>query len=94
VVAAHDQQMAELARFELGRVSVDDADGYHRVACPAVMGKLRCPLRESSRALAFSRPEALPPEHPPACSTQATITVPPSVDQKTAQRHDYPGEAW
>jgi len=55
VVAAHDQQMAELARFELGRVSVDDADDYHRVACPAVMGKLRCPLRESSCALAFSR---------------------------------------
>ncbi len=87
--------MAELARYKLGRVSATDAGGYHRVACPAVVGKLRCPLRESSRARSFSRPEApSPPEHPPACCTQATITVPASVNQKTAQRHDYPGKAW
>ena len=94
-MAAHDQQMAELAHFKLGRVSATDAGGYHRVACPAVVGKLRCPLRESSRARSFSRPEApSPPEHPPACCTQATITVPESVDQKTAQRYDYPRRAW
>ena len=43
--AAHDQQTAELARHKLGRLTADDADGYHRVACPAAMGKLRCPLR-------------------------------------------------
>ncbi|MHB1719942.1 MAG: hypothetical protein ACYCV1_07390 [Acidimicrobiales bacterium] len=93
--SAHDAAAAELARYKLGRVSADDADGYHRVACPAVMGKLRCPLRESSRALSFSRPEVLsPPEHPQACCTQATITVPASVNPKTAQRHDYPGKAW
>ena len=35
-----------------------------------------------------------PPEHPPPCCTQQTITVPPSVNQKTSQRHDYPGPAW
>jgi len=35
-----------------------------------------------------------PPEHPPVCCTQITITVPPSVDAKTAQRHDYPEAAW
>ena len=46
-------------------------------------------------ALPLTRPEVLsPPEHPPACCTQKTITVPPSVNQKTAQRHDYPGPAW
>ena len=40
------------------------------------------------------RPEILtPPEHPPACCTQHTITVPPSVTAKTAQKHDYPSKA-
>ena len=42
---AHDQQTAETTRYKLGRITSDDADGYHRVACPAVMGKIRCPLR-------------------------------------------------
>lgn len=31
-----------------------------------------------------------PPEHPPTCCAQRTITVPPSVNAKTAQKHDYP----
>jgi hypothetical protein len=43
-VSAHDQQSAELARHKLGRITSDDADGYHRVMCPAAMGKIRCPL--------------------------------------------------
>ena len=38
-----------------------------------------------------SRPEILtPPEHPPACCTQQTITVPPAVAAKTRQKYDYP----
>ncbi|MDA8075496.1 MAG: hypothetical protein M0Z40_09740 [Actinomycetota bacterium] len=93
--AAHDRRCEELSRYKLGRVTADDADGYHRVTCPAAMGKVRCPLRESSMSLGLEHPEILsPPEHPPTCCTQATITVPPSVNQKTAQRHDYPGKPW
>jgi hypothetical protein len=30
--AAHDRKCAELAAYKLGRISSDDADGYHRVA--------------------------------------------------------------
>ena len=42
-----------------------------------------------------SRPEILaPPEHPPACCTQQTVTVPPEVNAKTRQKHDYPSAAW
>jgi hypothetical protein len=94
-VAAHDHKTAELARFKLGRVGGPDPDGYSRVTCPAQMGKLRCPLRPTSIALDLTRPEILePPEHPPACCTQQTITVPPAVNAKTAQRHDYPSRAW
>ena len=92
--AAHDQQSAELARHKLGKITADDADGYHRVMCPAAMGKIRCPLRPASMTLDRQRPEILtPPGHPPACCTQQTITVPPDVAAKTRQKHDYPSAA-
>jgi hypothetical protein len=93
--AGHDRRTAELARYKLGRLTSDDPDGYHRVQCPAVMGKIRCPLRPASMRLDRDRPEILqPPEHPQACCTQQTITVPPDVLAKTAQKHDYPSAAW
>ncbi|HXZ71323.1 MAG TPA: hypothetical protein VEH31_10725 [Streptosporangiaceae bacterium] len=92
--AAHDLQTAETARYKLGKITADDTDGYHRVACPAVAGKIRCPLRPASMRLNRNRPEILtPPEHPPACCQQQTITVPPEVNAKTAQKHDYPSAA-
>jgi len=92
--AGHDTQSAELARHKLGKISADDADGYHRVMCPAAMGKIRCPLRPASMALPRDRPEVLtPPEHPQDCCTQQTITVPPQVAAKTRQKHDYPSAA-
>ena len=92
--AAHDQQTAETARYKLGKITSGDADGYHRVMCPAVMGKIRCPLRPQSMTLDRNRPEILtPPEHPPACCTRQTVTVPPEVTAKTAQKHDYPSRA-
>jgi hypothetical protein len=94
-IAAHDQQAAELARHKLGKHTSDDADGYHRVTCPAAAGKIRCPLRPQSMTLDRDRPEILtPPEHPPACCTQQTITVPPDVAAKTRQKHDYPSADW
>jgi len=93
--AAHDQRADELARYKLGRISGNDHDGYHRVACPALLGKVRCPLREPSMMLDLTRPEVTTlPEDPAPCCTQRTITVPASVNQKTAQRHDYPSAAW
>ena len=93
--ADHDRQTAELARYKLGRLTADDEDGYHRVQCPAAMGKVRCPLRPASMLLDRDRPEILqPPEHLPACCAQQTITVPPDVLAKTAQKHDYPSAAW
>ena len=94
-VTAHDHTATELARYKLGRVSATDPDGYHRVGCPAVMGKVRCPLRPGSMTFDVTHPEVTsPPEHPPTCCTQVTITVPPSVNAKTAQKHDYPSKAW
>ncbi len=94
-IAAHDQQTAELARHKLGVHAAEDADGYRRHTCPAAAGKIRCPLRPASMALERSRPEILtPPQHPPACCTQQTITASPQVAAKTRQKHDYPSQAW
>jgi hypothetical protein len=93
--AQHDAKTAEAARYKLGRLTRDDADGYHRAQCPAATGKIRCPLRPASMTLDRDRPEILqPPDHPPACCAQQTITVPPGVLAKTAQKHDYPSAAW
>src|SRR6266849_3288342 len=92
--AAHDAKTSETARYKPGRTTRDDKDGYHRVACPAAMGKIRCPLRPPSMTLDRDRPEILqPPEHPQACCTQQPLTVPPEVTAKTAQKHDYPSKA-
>ena len=78
--AAHDQQTAETARHKLGKITSNDADGYHRVMCPAVMGKIRCPLRPASMRWTGTGPRSSPPPgHPPACCTQQTLTVPPET---------------
>jgi hypothetical protein len=91
---AHDIACAELARYKLGPNGAPDADGYQRVMCPAVAGKLRCPRRSDSMVLAYDRPEvAAPPDPAPRCCTQQTISVPPEVNAKTAQKHDYPSKA-
>lgn len=72
-------------------MTANDKDGYHRVACPAVASKVCCPLLHPPMTLDYTRAEVLTPlSHPPTCCTQATITVPPAVNAKTVQRHDYP----
>jgi hypothetical protein len=89
--AAHDQQCNDLAKYKLSPITRHDHDGYHRAICPAAQGKVRCPLRPASITLPYDHPTILtPPEHPPACCQQQTITVPPTVNAKTAQKHDYP----
>ena len=92
--AIHDARSDELARYKLSPLTRPDPDGYHRVSCPAAQGKLRCPHKPASLTLPNDRPTVLKaPEHPPVCCTQQTITVPPTVNAKTAQKHDYPSPA-
>jgi hypothetical protein len=87
----HDTRCAELARYKLSPITSYDNDGYHRAICPAAQGKLRCPHRPASMTLPHQHPTILdPPEHPPVCCQQQTITVPPHINAKTAQKHDYP----
>jgi hypothetical protein len=90
-----ERTTAEAARYKLGRLTSDDADGYHRAQCPAVTGKARCPLRPASMTLDRDRPEILtPPDDPQPCCTRQAITVPAGVAAKTRQKHDYPSAAW
>ncbi|MGH9120204.1 MAG: hypothetical protein ACRD0A_20750 [Acidimicrobiales bacterium] len=45
-------------------------------------------------SLPHDRPEILaPPPGPPRCCTQQTLTVPPDINAKTTQKHDYPSAA-
>jgi len=87
----HDQRCGELAKYKLSPITGYDPDGYRRVSCPAAQGKLRCPNRPASITLPHDHPTILtPPQPPPVCCTQQTITVPPTVNAKTAQKHGYP----
>jgi hypothetical protein len=92
--AAHDARTAELARCKLGRISRDDSDGYHRVQCPAAMGKIRCPLRSAPMQLDRDRPEILiPPRIPrPAARSRPspsrrTCSPRPRRNTTTPQSH-------
>jgi len=58
------------------------------------MGKVRCVLRKESVALDYTHSEVVsPPEEPPVCCTQKTISVPVSIDTKRRQKHEYPSKA-
>ena len=94
--ADHDRKTAELARYKLGRLTADDDDGYHRVAVPRRHGQdpLPAPPRVDDAWTGTGPRSCSPPEHPQACCAQQTITVPPDVLAKTAQKHDYPSAAW
>ena len=59
--ADRERQTAELARYKPGRLTADDADGHHRVQCPAVTGKIRCPLRAASMRLDRTGPRSCSP---------------------------------
>jgi hypothetical protein len=59
--------------------------------CPASSGKVRCALKQSSMTRSFDHPTVLdPPDTPPRCCAQQTITVPPQVNEKTRQKHSFP----
>ena len=60
-----ERSTAELARYKLGRITRDDPDGYHRVQCPAAMGKIRCPLRPQSMTLDRPARDPHPARAPP-----------------------------
>lgn len=51
-------------------------DGSQRFSCPAVRGKVRCPLVDRSMRLSNELPTVKPPQSEHAVCTQKTITLP------------------
>ncbi len=94
-IAAHDQTSAELSRYKLGSITAVDSDGYHRVCCPAVAGKLRCPLRTASMALSYTQPTVLePPRGTAGVLSPADSHRPGPGEREDESKARLPGEAW
>ena len=91
----HDQQCAELAHIQ----ALADHPPRPRRLPPRDLPRRprQTPLPTQTRVDDAARTTAPrsshPPQHPPACCQQKTITVPASVNAKTAQKHDYPSPA-
>jgi len=84
---------AELSCYKLGRITSNDADGYHRGQLSGGHAKCRCPLRRDSTGSPSTGPRSSAPDPAPSAVCKKSITVPPSVNAKTAQKHDYPSQA-
>jgi hypothetical protein len=93
--AEHDTGTAELDRYRFAPVTGPDKVGYQRVMCPAAAGKVACAHKPASLELPATHPRVLdPPVSPERCCRQVSITVPPEVNEKTRQKHPYPGAAF
>lgn len=90
--------------WAMQRHTQPDHTGTHRVACPALAGKIGCPLRPGTVAAAIEH--GLPiVEHPPTadpngeplpkCCTQRTVkTSPPTSIVKHQQPHYWGTRTW
>jgi hypothetical protein len=82
---ALDASSGELSRYKLGVNSSEDADGYVRLSCPAVLGKVRCALRPLSLSFSFEHPSI--PEPPKANSPPAVASERSRYRHLLARRH-------
>jgi hypothetical protein len=95
VADIHERQAAELDRYRFVAHTRRDADGFQRFCCPAQAGKVRCPHVPASLTGDFSHPSIVDaPDPAPPCCSNRTITVPPTVNAKTRQKHPYPSAAF
>jgi hypothetical protein len=90
-------QIAARVPYQLKHKDGPDADGYQRLACPALGGHpgLMCPLREPSLSPRDGRPKVLqPPEEPPKICRQTAITIAPGIGARYRQDLPYASPAW
>jgi hypothetical protein len=93
----YDQQIAARGPYQLKRKDGPDADGYQRLACPALGSHpgLTCTLRPASLTPRDGRPKVLtPPEEPPRICAQTAITIPPDAGARYRQDLPYGSPAW
>jgi len=68
LVETHDKMTAELSCYKLGRITSNDADGYHRVSCPAVMAKLPLSASQGLDGALLQQAQIIcPPDPAPKC---------------------------
>jgi hypothetical protein len=91
----YDRKVAQREDYAMVPHGNRDAAGYQRFMCPAAAGRVSCPLKSESIGLPHTFPSVTqPPKHPPACCTQGTITVPPTVSPKITQKLVYFTPEW
>lgn len=101
-VAFHKQ--VNLRRsYSMTMHSLPDLDGAHRVGCPALDGRIGCPLRAGTTAAATALglaiverpPREHDPEGLPKCCTQRTVLVrPPEPIAKLYQSRYWGSKEW
>ena len=85
-------RIAARTPYRLVPIAGPDAQGYRRYGCPAVAGRVQCPLKGASplaSAKVFD-----PPEIPPPVCTQRSITVAPSAGARHFQEHAFGSPKW
>ncbi len=88
---------AARAPYQLKRKDGPDADGYQRLACPALGAHpgLMCPLRQASLTPRDGRAKILqPPPEPPKVCRQTAITIAPGIGARYRQDLPYGTQAW
>jgi hypothetical protein len=89
--------------YAMGRHTVPDETGERRVACPALAGKVGCPLRSGTTAaatalglpLVINPPDPNSPEGLPKCCTKKTVLVrPPEKIAKLYQPRYWGSREW
>jgi hypothetical protein len=90
-------QIAARGTYQLKHKDGPDADGYHRLSCPAAGPRpaLICPLRPASLAPRDGRAKIFnPPEDPPKVCRQTAITIAPDTGARYRQDLPYGTPEW
>lgn len=103
--ASHDahneaaQLIAEREQWAAERRSAPDATGSCRYRCPALAGKIGCPLRDGTVEVAMDNGLPIVQQPPdaataPSACTNSTFTVDGDAQPKVIQRHYWGGKKW
>ena len=93
----YDSRIAARAPYQLKHKDGPDADGYQRLACPALGAHpgLMCPLRATSLSPGDGRAKVLqPPQELPKLCRQTAITIAPDIGARYRQDLPYASPSW
>jgi hypothetical protein len=97
------ERIAHRFNYVAQRIDTPDRSGKHRVKCPALAGKIGCPLRAGTVQAATqlglpvveNPPDPTDPEGLPPICTQVAVTVTPTDGiRKLMQEHHWGSDKW